>query len=99
MPATLTSSVMASSTSAAYISASTSAGPASGKCEASSAASVSAGAKSERVTWLELPISMASAIVSPSARPKPSTMALKIPPAAVGTRTLRITSQRVAPIP
>ena len=90
---------MASSTSAAYISTSTSRLPASGKFSASSAASVLAGENSDRLIWLELPTSIASAIVSPSARPKPSTSAPKMPVAAVGSMTFRIASQRVAPIP
>ena len=42
---------------------------------------------------------MASAIVSPSARPKPSTSAPKIPVAAVGSMTLRIASHFVVPMP
>ena len=50
MPAIFTNRVMARSTRAAYIRASTSAGPASGKWEASNAASVSAGANSDSVT-------------------------------------------------
>ncbi len=64
-----------------------------------SEASVLAGANSDRLTWLELPISIASAIVSPSARPRPSTSALAMPPAAVGSITLRIASHRVVPMP
>ena len=98
-PATLTISVMASSTRAAYMSTSTSRLPASGKFSASRAASVLAGAKSERLIWLELPISIARAIVSPSARPKPSTSAPKMPVAAVGSMTLRIASHLVVPSP
>src|SRR5262249_17792301 len=98
-PATLTSKVMASRTSAAYISTETSRGPASGKFSASNAARVLAGEKSERLSWFELPISIASAMVSPSARPKPSTSAPKIPVAAVGSMTFRIASHRVVPMP
>jgi hypothetical protein len=60
---------------------------------------VLAGEKSERLIWFELPISMASAMISPSARPNPRTSAPKIPVDAVGSITFRIASQRVAPIP
>ena len=48
---------------------------------------------------LALPASMASAIVSPRARPNPRMIAPKIPVAAVGTKIARIASQRVAPMP
>ena len=98
-PSALTISVMASRTSAAYISTWTSFGPASGKLSASRAASVLAGEKSERLIWFELPISIASAMVSPSARPKPSTSAPKMPVDAAGSITLRMASQRVVPMP
>src|SRR5262249_35191281 len=98
-PAMFTINVMASSTRAAYMSTATSRGPASGKFSASSAASVLAGEKSERLNWFEFPMSIASAIVSPSARPKPRTSAPNMPVDAVGSITLRIASQRVAPIP
>ncbi len=90
---------MASRTRAAYMSALTSIWPASGKLEARSEAKVFAGEKSERLIWLALPISMASAMVSPRARPNPSTKAARIPEEAVGSMTLRIASQRVVPIP
>jgi hypothetical protein len=49
--------------------------------------------------WFAFPISMASAMVSPRARPKPSTSAPKIPVDAAGSITFRIASHRVAPIP
>src|SRR5262249_53349844 len=68
-PATLTSSVIASRTSAAYMSTWTSRGPASGKFSARSAASVLAGEKRDRLSWFGFPVSIASAMVSPSARP------------------------------
>src|SRR5262249_4380128 len=98
-PATLTTSVMARRTRAAYISTWASRGPASGKFRASRAASVFAGANNDSVSWFEFPMSIASAIVSPRARPKPSTSAPKIPVAAVGSMTPRMASQRVAPMP
>ena len=77
----------------------TSIAPASGKFEASSDASVLAGENSDRLIWLLLPISMASAMVSPSARPKPSTRAARMPDDAVGSMTFSIASQRVVPMP
>src|SRR4029079_17138622 len=70
-----------------------------GKWLASNAASVLAGEKIDQLTTVALPASMASAIVSPSARPKPRMTAPKIPVEAVGTITARIASQRVAPSP
>src|SRR5262249_5135039 len=98
-PTTFTSSVIASNTSAAYISTCVSRGPASGKFSASNAASVLAGENSERLSWFELPISIASAMVSPSARPNARTNAPKMPVDAVGSMTRKIASQRVAPMP
>jgi hypothetical protein len=50
----LTTKVIASNTRAAYINACTSVCPASGKCEASSEASVCAGANNDRLIWFEL---------------------------------------------
>src|SRR5476651_362880 len=58
---------------------------------------VLAGAKSDALIWLLLPTSMASAIVSPMARPNASTAAPKMPLAAIGREICRITSHRVAP--
>src|SRR5262249_27809799 len=78
-PIRLTTRVMASRISAAYISTCASRGPASGKLSARSAARVLAGENSERLIWFELPISMARAMVSPRARPNPRTSAPKIP--------------------
>ena len=99
VPTTFTTRVMARSTKAAYIKAPTSSLPASGKWLASSAASVFAGENIDQLMTLALPASMARAIVSPSARPKPRITAPKIPVEAVGTITARIASQRVAPSP
>lgn len=98
-PSTFTSRVMNISTSAAYISTSISFGPASGKFSASSAARVLAGANKDTEMVLALPTSMASAMVSPSARPRPSTSEPKIPVAAEGTITFRMASQCVVPMP
>ena len=42
---------------------------------------------------------MASAIVSPRARPKPSTRLAKMPDEAVGSITFMIASHRVVPRP
>jgi len=58
-----------------------------------------AGENNEIDNWFEFPTSIARAIVSPSARPNPSTIAPNSPRAAVGRITLRIVSQRVAPRP
>src|SRR5476651_358217 len=58
---------------------------------------VLAGAKSDALIWLLLPTSMASAIVSPMARPRARMAAPKMPLAAIGREICRITSQRVAP--
>ena len=95
----LTMRVIPSRTSAAYISAPTSAVLASAKWLVSNAARVLAGENSDQLITLALPASIASAIVSPSARPKPRLIAPKMPVAAVGMKIARIASQRVSPIP
>ncbi len=100
MPTTLTSRVITSSTSAAYISAPTSTLPASGKWLASSAASVLAGENSDQLTTFALPASMASAIVSPErAAEAEDDRAEDARSRRSGTITARIASQRVAPRP
>ena len=58
-----------------------------------------AGENSDQLIWFELPISMASAMVSPSARPKPSTSEAKMPLEAVGSITFMIASHLVVPMP
>src|SRR5262249_55048132 len=75
-PRMFTTSVIARRISAAYISTPTCRAPASGKLFARSAASVFAGEKSDTLIWFALPTSIASAIVSPSARPS----ARRMPP-------------------
>src|SRR5262249_46364530 len=90
VPSAFTSKVMPRSTSAAYISAPTSILPASGKLLARRAARVWAGENTERLITLEFPASIARAMVSPSARPKPRTTEPKMPVAAVGMNTARI---------
>src|SRR5208283_1680054 len=72
-PAAFTNRVMTSSTAAAYISRLTSLGPASGNAFASMAARVLAGENNEMLITLWFPNSIASAMVSPSARPNAST--------------------------
>ena len=57
------------------------------------------GDESDQLNTFALPASIASAIVSPKARPNPSTRAPKMPPEAVGSVTRKMTSQRVAPRP
>src|SRR5262249_44940870 len=99
VPMTFTRRVIASSTSAAYMRAPTSTAPASGKWFARSAASVLAGENIDQLITFALPASIASAIVSPSARPNPRMTAPRMPVDAVGTMTARIASQRVAPRP
>src|SRR5262249_37797650 len=95
----LTTRVMASRTNAAYIRTGISLGLASGKLLANSAAKVLAGENNDTVNRLAFPTSIASAIVSPKARPKPSTIPPNMPREAVGNRTPRIVSHLVAPRP
>ena len=80
-----------------YISAATCRPVASPKLLAKSDAMVLAGAKIDALIWLLLPTSMASAIVSPIARPSASTAAPTMPVSAIGSEICQITSQRVAP--
>ena len=56
-----------------------------------------AGAKSEAWISGELPITIVTAIVSPSARPRPRIAAPRMPGPAYGSTAMRIASQRVAP--
>src|SRR5690625_1363258 len=60
---------------------------------------VAAGPNRVRGSRAELPISMATAIVSPRARPKERTAPAMMPPRAYGSTARRSTSQRVAPRP
>src|SRR5215813_5422128 len=83
----LTSNVIAISTMAAYINTPSCVLLASGKFKASKAARVLAGEDNEMLNWFELPICIAR------------TSAPKIPVDAVGRRTRKMTSQRVAPMP
>src|SRR5208337_5415196 len=86
-------------TVAAYINTPTSLGLASGKAFANKAASVLAGENSDTLITFAFPTSIASAMVSPSARPNASTIPPKVPLDAVGRVTAKIASQRVAPSP
>ena len=60
-------------------------------------ASVLAGAKSDLLISGWLPMTMVTAIVSPSARPRPSMMAPTMPMRELRRTPMRIISQRVAP--
>src|SRR5947208_6517489 len=60
-------------------------------------ASVLAGPNSEDGTSLRLPIVIVTAIVSPSARPRASTVAPKMPARAAGRTTFQLVSHHVAP--
>ena len=62
-------------------------------------AMVELGSKIEADRRLALPTTKVTAIVSPSARPRPSMIAPMIETAACGTSTWRTTSQVVQPIP
>ena len=57
------------------------------------------GENNDHLITLELPASIASAIVSPRDLPKPRIIAPRFPVAAVGMKIAMIASQRVAPIP
>ena len=62
-------------------------------------ASVSPGPKMCALMCCELPISSATAMVSPMARPSPMMTAETTPPRLCGNTDPRIISQRVAPMP
>src|SRR6202011_6262079 len=96
-PATLTSRVIRTSVNAAYINALTCIPEASPNWLARSPAKVPAGESKDQVKRGLLPINIATAIVSPIARPKARMVAATIPGAAVGSSTRKIVSQRVAP--
>src|SRR6185295_10195143 len=64
---------------------------------ATTLAIVADGAKSEAEISARLPITIVTAIVSPSARPSPRTIAPTIPERAIGNTPVRMASQRVAP--
>ena len=57
------------------------------------------GASSEELMRCALPMTKVTAMVSPSARPRPSMMPPTMPVRAYGTTTCQITSQVVAPRP
>ena len=82
-----------------FMSTGISLGLASGKLFANSAANVFAGENNETVSRLAFPTSIAKAIVSPNARPKPSTIPPNIPREAVGRITPSMVSHLVAPSP
>ena len=71
--------------------------PASPVSSAMTLARVAPGPSSESKTPGELPSSTAMAIVSPTARPRPSADAPTMPERAQGSIALRTISQRVAP--
>ena len=58
---------------------------------------VSAGLKERRRYLRRLPMTIVTAIVSPSARPRPRMIAPKMPERARGKNDVRIVSQAVAP--
>ena len=58
---------------------------------------VLAGASTEKLRSLLLPMTKVAAIVSPKARPKASIVPPTIPEKAAGIKTLKIVCQRVEP--